>query len=188
MSTDRAVGVLANLSLSLCDIVDLTLVPVPGPLHHLQAREQGVLLLLQLLHLLQLWESWKRGHVVGVWKKKAAQEKSERQKLVQNTSHFPYGFHRPDLIERKHSTFIFPMQAAFRLLPRLNLIIDCEQPAVYVVDKLPSFHKGICSKLFCVGGDNGAIPIVQHSLPSWTTFRGAISPASWQLCSNLRMG
>lgn len=54
MCTDRAVGVLADLSLSLCDIVDLALVPVSGPLHHLQARQQGVLLLLQLFHLLQL--------------------------------------------------------------------------------------------------------------------------------------
>lgn len=49
----RAVGALADVPLSLCDIVDLALVPVSGPLHHFQARQQRVLLLLQLFHLLQ---------------------------------------------------------------------------------------------------------------------------------------
>lgn len=38
--TDRALGVLANLSLSLCHVMDLALVPVSGPLHHLQASQQ----------------------------------------------------------------------------------------------------------------------------------------------------
>lgn len=70
-------GVLADLPLSLCDIVDLSLVPVAGPLHHFQACQQGVLLLLQLFHLLQLCElkvkkeimlleSEKEGHRKGV--------------------------------------------------------------------------------------------------------------------------
>ncbi len=62
--THRAVGALADLPLSLCDSVDLALVPVAGPLHHLQARQQRVLLLLQLFHLLQLCEL-KGGCVVG---------------------------------------------------------------------------------------------------------------------------
>lgn len=64
--TDRAVGALANLPLSLCDIVDLALVPVSGTLHHFQARQQGVLLLLQLFHLLQLCASkgGQEGYVV----------------------------------------------------------------------------------------------------------------------------
>lgn len=57
--TDRAVGALADLPLSLCDIVDLALVPVPGPLHHLQTGKQRVLLLLQLFHLFQLCEGLK---------------------------------------------------------------------------------------------------------------------------------
>jgi len=55
--TDRGEGALADLPLSLCDIVDLALVPLAGPLHHFQARQQRVLLLLQLFHLLQLCES-----------------------------------------------------------------------------------------------------------------------------------
>lgn len=40
-----------------------------------------------------------------------------------------------------------------------------------------SFHKGIRSTLFCAGWDNGATPIVWDSLPSWTMFRGAITPS-----------
>lgn len=54
--TDRAVRALADLPLSLCDIVDLALVPLSGPFHHFQARQQGILLLFQLFHLLQLCE------------------------------------------------------------------------------------------------------------------------------------
>ena len=50
----RAVVALAHVSLSLCDIVDLVLVPLSSPLHHLQTSQQRVLLLFQLLHLLQL--------------------------------------------------------------------------------------------------------------------------------------
>lgn len=65
---------------------------------------------------------------------------------------------------------------------------DFGPPAACLVDKLPSFHKGICSKLFCAARDNGAILIVPDFLPSWTMFRGAISQASWQPCSNPRMG
>lgn len=49
----RAVRALPDLTLSFCDVVDLDLVPVPGPLHHLQARQQRILLLLQLFHLFQ---------------------------------------------------------------------------------------------------------------------------------------
>lgn len=52
LCTDRALGVLADLSLSLCHVMDLALVPVSGPFHHLQACQQRVLLLLQLFHLL----------------------------------------------------------------------------------------------------------------------------------------
>lgn len=50
-------------------------------------------------------------------------------------------------------------------------------PALCMVDKLQSFHKGIRSTLFCAGWDNGATPIVWDSLPSWTMFRGAITPS-----------
>lgn len=50
----RAVVALAHVPLSLCDVVDVGLVPLSSPLHHVQTSQQRVLLLFQLLHLLQL--------------------------------------------------------------------------------------------------------------------------------------
>lgn len=40
LCTDRALGVLADLSLSLSHVMDLALVPVSGSFHHLQACQQ----------------------------------------------------------------------------------------------------------------------------------------------------
>lgn len=77
--TDRAGGALANLPLSFGHIVDLSLVPVPGPLHHLQAGQQRVLLLLQLFHLLQLWESGRRERREGAMKQGGSEFKEERE-------------------------------------------------------------------------------------------------------------
>lgn len=77
--TDRAGGALANLPLSLCHIVDLSLVPVPGPLHHLQAGQQRVLLLLQLFHLLQLWQSWRGERWEGAMEEGGGMFEEERE-------------------------------------------------------------------------------------------------------------
>lgn len=55
--TYRAEVALPDKSLSLSNAVDLCLVPLTGTFHHLQPRQQRVLLLLQLLHLLQLWRT-----------------------------------------------------------------------------------------------------------------------------------
>lgn len=50
------------------------------------------------------------------------------------------------------------------------------------------FHRSICSERFCADGNNGNAAIVWRSLRPPTMFRGAISPLSWQLHSNLGMG
>lgn len=184
---------LADLPLSLGHIVDLALVPVAGPLHHFQARQQGVLLLLQLFHLLQLCElkvkKGKGGCVVaegGTGKGKKRGE--ERENVIKNRQKQTL----PGVTFRQKA-FIFYISypiTTIRLLPRLNLIIDFCLPAACMADKLPSFHEGICSKLFCVSVRRQwrHTNCAGLSLPSWTMFRGAISPASWQPRSNLRMG
>lgn len=120
--TDRAVGALADLPLSLCDIVDLALVPVSGPLHHFQARQQRVLLLLQLFHLLQLCEltvrkeGWKEEKGKRKMRLRTAQNETKKtclKSLCAQISH-------KDPMERKHLTFIFPM-------PSLRELPDCCQ-------------------------------------------------------------